>query len=84
MVIVLYQLIHKSNGRFPTKTILISTICLTLKSFSCSMLAPGMPNVAFSVFFFCAENRFDHENPIVSNKYEKYKINKTIIVIIVI
>ena len=53
-------------------------IISTLELFFCSVLAPGMPNGAFSVLFFnfCAVNRFDHGNPIEINKY-KNKWNKS-------
>ena len=61
-------------------------IVLTLKLFSGSVLAPGMPKSAFYVLFFifCAGNKFDHGNPIIGNKYKNDEINKTIILIIAI
>ena len=45
-----------------------------------------MPDGASNALFliFCAENRFNHGNPIVSNKYKIGEINQTIIVIFVI
>ena len=59
---------------------------LNLKSFSDSVLSPGMPNCASYVLFiiFCAGNIFKHGNPIVRNKYITGEINKTLIVIITI
>ena len=61
-------------------------ISFTLKSFSVSVLAPGMPNDAYNVLFliFCAGNRFKHGKPMVNNNYKDGEMNRTIIVIIAI
>ena len=64
---------------FKQKPISPTSIVLTLKLFSGSVLARGMPNGAPPVFFIysCPINMLDHGNPIESNmcKYQLYESN---------
>ena len=78
------KLVTRVLVNFQHNYFLISTIGLTLKSFSCSVLASSIPNGAYSLLFliFCAGNIFNHGNLIVSHKYNIIDMNQIIIVII--